>query len=835
MAYPERRDGRGGRLGSESNYPRSATSRNRQRRSDQGRTSYYGKKTDQDKRYASDRVSRNQHSRTSTRTSSSSNTSVSPRINSRSDLRADRYQVNSSRRSSASYRDSNNNRTQQSARSTYTKDARYSGNKKPSNNAKYKENKDYLKYTNKQSGSIKSDPAQNKAVSVLQAIFRAICSIFIFIGKGIAHTMRWVWSKSKGLAVAIVALVLCAVLVLFDGVINAGRIYDGITIGDINVSKMTVEEATQAINDTYSERLASTEVLIFASEEDLDNLDVELQRKEQDSTAEQYSVRDALNSQKLWITDASVLDASIPAEKLAEEAYLIGRGGNFFDRISASTSGRDIPIVINYGEDQLGALIDQLDIALGDPVVECGIEIEDGEVSVTEGHDGYMVNKDEFTGKLDNAFLNTDGLQAKFVANVEFTEMVITKDIAERTKEAVTQAIADGASFSFEDQSESISSEELGTWIKTEPEKAGDKWFLNPYLDSQAALSSLVKVVNFNSDGISGISVKFEQTNSGLSVVPDSEVTVPDVDFAMNSLDETLFKSFRETGTQELTGSPFDIPIEIQTTDGPFSVDAALAYGVIEAFSEFTTEYYGTHATENRTHNIHLAADLINDSVVAADGGEWSFNDIAGNTDSAAGFMDANVMMGDELVEEAGGGVCQVATTVFNAVYEAGLPVLERHNHSLYSSTYPMGLDAAIAYPTLDLAWENDTTSDILLTTSYTENTVTVSLLGVNPRRHVETVKSEMIEGEKYSIKIEVDEYMAKDAYYKKTNGWDGSSISVTRTVTDENGDVLSERTFSSTYNPANEVIVCGPDSDFDAIRQKFQEERDSEEGTTSN
>ena len=76
---------------------------------------------------------------------------------------------------------------------------------------------------------------------------------------------------------------------------------------------------------------------------------------------------------------------------------------------------------------------------------------------------------------------------------------------------------------------------------------------------------------------------------------------------------------------------------------------------------------------------------------------------------AAKGFLEAPVIINGELSTGLGGGVCQVSTTVFNAAYEAGLPITSRTNHALYISHYPLGRDATVDYPDIDLKFVNDT------------------------------------------------------------------------------------------------------------------------------
>ena len=89
-----------------------------------------------------------------------------------------------------------------------------------------------------------------------------------------------------------------------------------------------------------------------------------------------------------------------------------------------------------------------------------------------------------------------------------------------------------------------------------------------------------------------------------------------------------------------------------------------------------------------------------------------------GHRNAAKGFLEAPVIINGELKNGLGGGVCQVSTTVFNAAYEAGLPVSERRNHALYIDHYPLGRDATVNYPDTDLKFVNDTGHWLLLETT---------------------------------------------------------------------------------------------------------------------
>src|SRR4029079_9831821 len=92
-----------------------------------------------------------------------------------------------------------------------------------------------------------------------------------------------------------------------------------------------------------------------------------------------------------------------------------------------------------------------------------------------------------------------------------------------------------------------------------------------------------------------------------------------------------------------------------------------------------------------------------------------------------------------------GGGTCQVSTTVFNAAYEAGLPITARTNHALYISHYPQGRDATVNYPDIDLKFVNDTGHWLLLRTFVSSSALSVNLYGTPQHRRVESETAPLV------------------------------------------------------------------------------------------
>jgi vancomycin resistance protein YoaR len=141
--------------------------------------------------------------------------------------------------------------------------------------------------------------------------------------------------------------------------------------------------------------------------------------------------------------------------------------------------------------------------------------------------------------------------------------------------------------------------------------------------------------------------------------------------------------------------------------------------------STFTTNH---PAGQPRVTNIHRAADLIDDTVVEP-GQVFSLNETVGPRTEARGFVRAPVFYG-EFTEDVGGGVSQLATTVFNAVFFGGYEDVYHKPHSIYFSRYPMGREATVNYPNLDLKFRNDSSHGVLVRAHYTDTSITVSFYG---------------------------------------------------------------------------------------------------------
>lgn len=148
---------------------------------------------------------------------------------------------------------------------------------------------------------------------------------------------------------------------------------------------------------------------------------------------------------------------------------------------------------------------------------------------------------------------------------------------------------------------------------------------------------------------------------------------------------------------------------------------------------------------ENWITNLQLACDAINGTIVRA-GEEFSFNTTLGELTTEAGYRNVETYVGKFLKEVTGGGVSQVASTLYNAVIMADLDIVERHNHTYAPSYVNIGFDAEVSFGTKDLRFVNNTELPIKIQASIVGEMLNIDLIGTNNREYRVEILYEVVE-----------------------------------------------------------------------------------------
>lgn len=162
------------------------------------------------------------------------------------------------------------------------------------------------------------------------------------------------------------------------------------------------------------------------------------------------------------------------------------------------------------------------------------------------------------------------------------------------------------------------------------------------------------------------------------------------------------------------------VPVPPKVTRGELETN----YMRIASFSTKTT------SDKNRNNNIKLAAHALNGQMISPHG-EISFNTVTGQRTPEKGYLEAGAIENGRTVQEYGGGVCQVSTTMFNAMVRANCEIVKRKPHTWPSDYVPRGEDAAVDWPSLDLVMRNPTDAPMFITSWYEDQVITVEVYGL--------------------------------------------------------------------------------------------------------
>lgn len=229
-------------------------------------------------------------------------------------------------------------------------------------------------------------------------------------------------------------------------------------------------------------------------------------------------------------------------------------------------------------------------------------------------------------------------------------------------------------------------------------------------------------------------------------------------------------------------------------------------YGIDGMLASFGTRFNAS--VTDRSYNIRVAAAAL-DNLLVPPGQDVSFNKVVGPRSSEAGYKNAKVIVNNQLVDGLGGGVCQVSTTLYNAVLLAGLEVVSRSNHSIPVSYVSPGRDATVAYDSIDFVFRNNTPKHIFIKTFVSGGRITAKIYGDRAYKKQITVRTIPVETYDFKVVYEPDPTLPKGAQKVKQEGVKGSRIVAQRVVLDS-GVARVEPLPGSLYHPMNKIILLG-------------------------
>ncbi len=574
---------------------------------------------------------------------------------------------------------------------------------------------------------------------------------------------------------AALALFMVTAVVGLDGAVAAGRVRHGVTVGDVDLSGLTPAQARARLLAAAT-ALQNRELLISAGNASI----------------------------RLTLAEAGI---GLDVNTSLSAALAVGRHGPLdLQRLRSWIGGVRLPWRVLADDQRVGRLLDTLDQQLGRPSREPSLRV-DASIPSTP-------SVDLVAGRAGEAVDRAGALRALQAAvSTKRPPAEVSLPVVQRAP-TVTDAAAQAAL----QQARTLLAGPLTVMAPGAPSAPaagmaaarqatllpGD---LAPLLGSRAHTGHLVLALD--QAGLDRLlhrkapfaystasDATFAVSGGKVRVVPAVAGRALDPKKAAAAL---LAAGTTASGDRQVTLPLADRQPQLTTA-------AASALGVKEVISTFTTTFSADDAP--RVHNIGLIAAAMNGSLVRP-GEVFSMNGATGERTAAKGYRTAHVIVNGELVDGLGGGVCQAGTTMFNAVLFAGLPVLERRNHSLHINHYPLGRDATLNWPSTDLKFRNDSPYGIYITSKWGASSLTFTLYSTSRHYQVSLATSAETNFRDPPTKFEDDPTLPAGQQQATATGSAGFDVTVTRTVT-LNGQVVRHDQFVSNYDPWPNIISRG-------------------------
>lgn len=291
---------------------------------------------------------------------------------------------------------------------------------------------------------------------------------------------------------------------------------------------------------------------------------------------------------------------------------------------------------------------------------------------------------------------------------------------------------------------------------------------------------------------------KITKNDSSFVITPDSDGY---------KLNDTQLKKDILNSINDKIGADTNVKASIDTVKANATKEKL--QGVNTLISTYNTDY-ASISSSGRCTNIQLATNAIN-GLCLMPGDSFSFNGTVGERTAAKGYQPAPVDIGNKTGTGLGGGICEVSTTLYNAMLLAGVKSTNRNHHSIPSVYVPLGRDATVDYGNLDYGFKNTYNFPIYIEGSTDNGYITFNIYSDNSL----TSKTYQVENDVYEILQPTTEYVNDAALPKGTtqidqNGVTGHKVRV-YLETFQNGNMISKETISDdTYSAVNTVIRKG-------------------------
>lgn len=515
-----------------------------------------------------------------------------------------------------------------------------------------------------------------------------------------------------------------------------------------------------------------------------------LVKSETDKYVESSTIRINTNgSDETATVPASEVELNYDIDNDLNDVYSIGRDGQLieqlFDQINLALNiNSNTPTNVTYNSAKLYTIIQPISKAMTKRVNNASFNISStNELKITPESTGERMDLHQFVS--DYQAIITSLRRAAITVQSKTQTAAVTKDNLAAKKDSLTPFIASPLVLTYEKNRWEVETAELLSWLSyTNNSIPTRENIISNYYNIQSTpLTQIGFDISRIKSHLNSIAKNINQpAKDALLTVEDGRATVfqqsqdgkaIDLDITAKTISDNIMS----------TRPSKEVPITVVVTKADVTNDTIDQLGIKELISEGVSYFPGSSA--NRITNIRVGSKRYN-GVLLEPGEVFSFGEILGKVGPEQGYKEGRVILEGRTESQYGGGLCQVSSTAFRAALLAGLPILERYNHSFAVSYYTQpygvpGVDATIYYPSVDFKFKNDTANHILIQTELTGTTLKFRFYGTKE-------KTGVIRGPNFIYGTNDPNQPSKTVFYR--------DIVV-------NGEVVKTNTFYTTYRSA--------------------------------
>jgi vancomycin resistance protein YoaR len=565
----------------------------------------------------------------------------------------------------------------------------------------------------------------------------------------------------------------------------AGRIFPGVSVAGVDISGLTPSDAAVKLNQALS--FSTTGKILFR------------------------------DGEKAWVATPAQLGMVFDPSSSALTAYKLGRSGGLFGALSgqirAGGAGVSVPPVIVFDQRVAYQYLSQISTQINQPLKEAMFKIEGTNVITEPGQVGRELKIDATLVYL-SAQLQTfsDGEVPLVVQELQPQIMDVSAQ-ADTARQILSQPLTltvpnatgtDSGPYVY-------NPEVIANLIVAQRVQNGDKQSVQVVLNPRGLRDLLVPVKTQVDRLPSDAKFIFNDQTLQLDVMQESSVGRGlDIDASIKAINEAVARG------------EHTVPLVINETQPRVAATATgQELGITQLIWSETSFFYGSSA--ERIQNIEAAARQYH-GVLVAPGETFSMGEHLGDVSLDNGFAEALIIYGGRTIKGVGGGVCQVSTTLFRAVFNAGFPIVERTPHAYRVSYYEQsagggidprlaGLDATVYFPLVDFKFTNDSPYWILMETYMGNGSLTWKFYSTSDGRSVtyDTTGPTNVVSAPEPL-FEENPELNKNEMKQVDWAANGADVNVTRTVW-KNGAVYFQDTVTTHYEPWQAICQYGPDS----------------------